>query len=210
MADSIDDLEAQAALHRAGLAAALGGLIQGAQPAALAGSDLAQNAASVLFDKTVSTARENPLASALVGLGLALILTNGKKAPAPQPQSPAPQSAETMRETLHTGLEHLPPEARKRVIRKRIEALEAQEKVEKHPQTPLAAMREHKLSLLIAAAGMAFALHRMWPKKAQDDRATRDALIRAADTQLAVEEARLQPFPGGPTPTHEYHNQDRI
>lgn len=204
------ELEAQAAAHRAALAQAISGLTQSTRPTAVLGTDLAQTA----MKTALKTARANPLATVLVGAGLAMIFAKSSRSKPPQPQAAAapsePQSAEAMRLSLHEGLSHLPPEARKRVIRKRIEALEAQEEVEKRPTTPLALARENKLTLLLAAASLGFAARQLWPKKALKAQETRDQRLRAADNQLSVEEARLQPFPSGPKPTHRYDNQDRI
>lgn len=208
MTDRIKELEAQAAMHRAGLAAALSGIARGAQPTALASTDLAQSAARL----AMATAKKNPLATALVGAGLVMIAANtGKTKPsAPKPEAMPQADAETMRASLHEDLGQLPPEARKRVIRKRIEALEAQEDVEKHPTTPLAIAKKHPFALLVAAAGIAFAAKTLWPTKARKAQAKRDQSVRAAETQLQVEEARIQPFPSGPAPTHHFHHQDRI
>lgn len=217
MPDRIDELEAQAAVHRAGLAQALAGLAQGTQPAALMGSDLAQGLAKTALD----TAKRNPLGAALVGVGLAMLIAKGSKPaeatapeaqPAPQPQADPEMTqaatAEEMRLNLHGGLGHLPPEARKRVIRKRIEALEAQEEVEKRPTDPLGVLKAHKGTVALTLLGLGAAAAVLWPRKGFKAQARRDQLLRAAEAQLQVEEARMHPFPEDtPSPQADQTNE---
>ncbi|MEQ5869332.1 hypothetical protein J4E08_05400 [Sagittula sp. NFXS13] len=217
MPNRIDELEAQAAVHRAGLAAALAGLTQNAQPAALMGTDIAQTVAQT----ALKTAKRNPLGAALMGVGLAMLIAKSGQAKPPTAaeagtKAPTPDtspSAEAMRLTLHEGLGHLPPEARKRVIRKRIEAMEAQEEVEKRPTDPLGVIKEHKMVAFLAIAGIGLAAAKLWPSKGLKAQEKRDQHMRAAEAQLQVEEARTQPFPGTnpaakPAAQHDLH--DRI
>ena len=191
MADgSLDDIERRVAEDRAALAESLDLLNETLAPERLRAeaSSVVQDYGTDIRDQLWGAARENPAAFALVGAGLALLLSGGGRRPEGEPISTrrkagsteaAMRSAETaghakvapdaesavdrpsarrLRSALDRGLDRLPPKARARVRDARLAAIRAQEDVERRASR-LAARGDRVLhERPVEAAAVAFGI----------------------------------------------------
>ncbi|WP_323781394.1 hypothetical protein [Leisingera sp.] len=120
-----------------------------------------------------------------------------------------------MRETLNAGLDVLPAAARKRVLKARSAALQAQEKVESHAANAAARSRtfydQNPLAAGAIALGLGALIGALLPSTRQEDEllgARRDALAVKAEAALREEmdklhrtaSASLDPRPSRPAP----------
>ncbi|MFW2588443.1 hypothetical protein [Sagittula sp. SSi028] len=212
MSKKIKDLEAQAALHRAGVFAALNGLSKASPKTAVANTDLVQT----LAQSAVDTAKRNPLGAALIGVGAVMLLANaGSDTSAKKPAEDVEDTeddytAEAMRLSLHAGLDHLPPASRKRIMRKRLAALDAQIALEEQP-SGAGKLAAHPFAAMLAVVGLGAIAALLWPRKEAKLKAERDASLAEAEAQLDLEETRTSPFPGTPPYSNGADRaQDRI
>lgn len=217
MGDHLTDLNTQAQKHRSALADAVTDLAASFAPDALKAE--AQARAMPLVDTAIAQARRNPAALAVLGAGVALFLAGpGKSAPrsdgvddatAPGLRQPGPAYAgqdarieaaakamksQEMSRHLGSGLDRLPPAARKRVMQARRAALDAQRKLERH-----AASLEHRTAqdpatfgaIALVAGAVIGAL--LPGTRREDDLLgeTRDALVREAEESLRAEAEQL-------------------
>ncbi|UWQ32449.1 hypothetical protein K3555_18255 [Leisingera sp. M527] len=112
--------------------------------------------------------------------------------------SEEPLRAGKMRETLNAGLDALPAAARKRVMKARTAALQAQEKVESHTAKAAARSRsffdQNPLAAGAIALGLGALIGALLPSTRQEDEllgARRDALAAKAEAALREEMDKL-------------------
>lgn len=196
------------------------------QAAKAYGTDVSQH----LF----GAARENPAAFALVGAGLALLLSGtghrqehssgSPSQPEPSPEVPNKEPAETrgsprsepkasrLRAGIDQGLDKLPAQARARVRRARAAAIRAQEAVEARA-TRLGnqaerAVRDQPVTVAASAFGLGALIAAVLPATRREDEALgarRDALMNAARAALSEE---LEALCAGPDPLTETGSPD--
>ncbi|MCK0149508.1 hypothetical protein MWU54_05705 [Marivita sp. S6314] len=223
MSKNLKSLENQADHHRTQAHSALAGLLSAFAPAKL-GNQAVERAAGATDDLAQTAlhhAKANPAGLALMGVGAALIALNRPK---PKPQAvhgseadriaradaqlqakarvragASPQSASKMRKMLDAGLDQLPPEARKRVMDARLQAIDAQEKVEREARKLAAQAKDahnaQPFVTALAAAGVGALIGSLLPSTRTEGAmlgAKRDQLMRSAEAALRSEIADLE------------------
>ncbi|MEM1149160.1 MAG: hypothetical protein AAGI03_01180 [Pseudomonadota bacterium] len=216
-----ETLQREAAGHRERLTTSLSKLSETLEPAALKSSlgDLAEGYVGESGRQIVEVAKSKPVAFAFMGLGVALLAAGTSERPAPS-QTSAPHlggaedaldgfdarlhaadaamserpRASSLRATIETGLEKLSPDARRRVLKARRLALDAQEKAEKHAKAATSATRDsferNPLAVGALAIGAGALIGALLPRTRAEDRtlgASRDRLMQEAKAALAEE-----------------------
>ena len=206
-------------------------------------SQLTQSVMAVAVD----TARRNPVGVALVAMGAAAFLMNNSKrpnAPVQVPQSMSGQderiakadakikakaqiktgrfshpgaSAAEMRGWLDAGLDHLGPDARDRVMKVRLKAVDAQEAIERHAaKTVNAARQAHQsqpFSTVLAVAGVGALIGALLPSTRAEGNlmgAKRDQLLRQAEAVLRTEAEALHAKGAGAVQSGVRATQDAL
>lgn len=163
----IEELEQEAAQHRANLADAMNGLRESAKLPSLTGPDgiLTSDEGAGAAAGALETAKRHPWAAALIGAGLAYtLMPSGKDMGKDEDDIPGGVSAEYLRLSLYDGLDHLDPQARRRVVAKRLDAIALQEEIEASRPKPSTARKlagfpkHHPLVSAVAVAGLSAAL----------------------------------------------------
>ncbi len=215
----IENLERDAAAERQTLAASLDAL-----SASVNRGNVKTHAAALMDQyggdlgrQTWGVAKQNPAAFALVGAGLALMLSGAGSRPDVAPAAkPTPQpndaldgfderiaaadakmakenspSAATLEQRLNDGLDALPASARKRVIRARKAALAAQKQVEhsakKAADKSKTFLQKQPLAAGAIAVGMGALIGAFLPSTRRED----DLLGEHRDTVMAAARATL-------------------
>jgi len=220
----VQEIETEAEHHRAGAAAALSGLAHRLAPERI-GHDAVSQGAQIAGDfgrSALSEVKRNPAGIALIGIGAAVILSGMGRKRAPQTAlgteaeriaaadarikakaritaaAPA-SSASSMRSLLDKGLDHLPYEARQRVTKARLKAVDAQEAVERHAKRAAAqasaAHNERPFATGLIAAGVGGLIGALLPSTRTESTllgAKRDQLMREAEAVLRAEIADLE------------------
>ncbi len=211
---SKSELEYEIAKERGALADTLASLVQGFKPNAIF-EDL-EDRAPELAQKAITTAKENPVAVAAIGAGLAMMAytasqktasggtawkINGEadatKVKIALAKHKVTQTAAQMRDALYDGTADLSDTARARIVAARQKAADAQARIEhmgrKSVATSQDAFQRNPLAICagIAAAGAAIALS-LPRTKTEDDTfgAHRDALVDQADAIFQQEMSR--------------------
>ncbi|APG48026.1 hypothetical protein [Phaeobacter porticola] len=187
MSDETDlnTLETDVARDRVALSKSLDTLASSLSPDRIAAqvSATTSHYGGEISEQLWSTARQNPAALALVGTGIALLVSGaGQRRPAPS--GPAAQSnatahgtatelaarpntqtaAETgpsarrLRAMLDHGLDKLPPKARKQIRKGRLAAIEIQEDLERRAARLSRASQDGIAAQPLVAGGLAFGL----------------------------------------------------
>ena len=167
--DDLRKIETRLAADRDALARTLDRLGDGLAPQTLRAeaAQAALSCGSGLGGTLWQAARRNPAGAVLAGAGLALLVA-GSGGPGRQPEmsdrrDPAARprrdaSARRLHAALHSGLEGLPPEARRRILEARLAALHAQEAVEQDARRPATraagAISAHPVAAATAALGL--------------------------------------------------------
>lgn len=224
----LDTIEAQVELDRAALSRSLDALAETVNPAQAADqiATMAEEYGGEIGRQAWSAARDNPAAFALVGAGVALLLSGtGKRARRPiatptavppqramdgfdervaaadaamkkdmSGQSGAAPSASRLRAAMDAGLDKLPASARKKVIRARQAALDAQEQIERRAakvaRRSRSFLNEQPLAVGAVAFGVGALIGAVLPSTRREDAllgARRDALMDAAQQTLQEE-----------------------
>ena len=198
---NLETLEEEVARDRAALAQSLDALTNAANPQRAADhvATMVEGYGGELGRQAWSAARQNPAAFALVGAGIALLLTGaGSRGEQPVKSVPAaddfdarveaadaaikaeatglseeiPQASQ-LRAAMETGLNKLPSAARKRVIDARVAALHAQERVEaqaaKISKQSRMFMNDQPLAVGALAAGVGALLGALLPATRRED-----------------------------------------
>lgn len=177
--------------------------------------------------QAIKAAKENPAAFALVGAGLALLLSGaGRRGPASSAAQPAGQAMEgfdarvakadaamkaemsgtsmsptalKLRASLDRGLDKLPDGARRRVLKARKAALDAQERVEAQARkTAKDIHRAHRKQPMVTGAlafGLGAVIAAFLPGTRREDEllgTKRDALMAEAQRVMSDEMANLR------------------
>lgn len=193
-----DQLEQLADARRAHLAARLAALTPPASataPASRHGTDLGQAVVQTVF-------RHSPTGLALLGIGTALMaLSSGSNATRNQPdatRAPMTLSASTLRTSLESGLDDLPPDARTRVIASRLKAIDAQKQLDQHTRRAAQAQsgRPVLTGALVAVIGaMIGGLVPSRKDSVSHLADTRDRMLREAERLVQTERARTRHRP---------------
>ncbi|AXT34961.1 hypothetical protein D1820_08230 [Phaeobacter sp. LSS9] len=174
----LTDLESEVARDRVALSKSLDTLAVSLSPDRIATqvSATASHYGGEISQQLWSTARANPAALALVGTGIALLMSGAgqrrdasarpqSNAPAQTPVTPTAQSvaskgpsAKRLRAALDHGLDKLPPKARKQVRKARMSALHIQEDLERRAAKLSRASQEGIAAQPLVAGGLAFGL----------------------------------------------------
>ncbi|EBA08416.1 hypothetical protein [Sagittula stellata] len=207
----IEELEREAAQHRANLAEAMNGLRESAKLPSLTGPEgiLTSDEGAGVAASALETAKRYPWAAALIGAGLAYkLMPSGKDDD--DEEIPGGISAEYLRLSLYDGLDHLDPQARRRVVAKRLDAIALQEEIEaSRPQKSSARKlagfpKHHPLVSAVAVAGLSAALSYFMSEQAgeSDPEAQEDAPTPADEANVAAASEPENTFHQEPAPQH--------
>ncbi len=223
MSNDLSQLEHQADHHRAHAHNALSALFAAFAPSKL-GRQAVEEASGVTEDiaqTALKHARANPAGLALIGVGAALVALNRPsarpvaahgteaeriaradaklQAKARVASNTTPISASTMRKMLDAGLDHLPPQARERVIEARLKAIDAQDAVERRARKIASQAREahqsQPFTTAMAIAGLGALVGALLPSTRTEDAllgAKRDQLMRSAEAALKAEMVEIE------------------
>ncbi|MFV1463540.1 hypothetical protein VWX97_03845 [Phaeobacter sp. JH18-32] len=186
MSDDTDltELETEIARDRVALSKSLDTLAASLSPERIATevSATASQYGGEISQQLWSTARANPAALALVGTGIALLMSGAGKRRDPKGQAqpagpvtastsaemahvPSPDagqrkspSARRLRAALDHGLDKLPPKARKQVRKARLSAIQIQEELERRAAKLSRASQDGIAAQPLVAGGLAFGL----------------------------------------------------
>ncbi|AUQ55291.1 hypothetical protein [Phaeobacter inhibens] len=230
----LTDLESEVARDRVALSKSLDTLAVSLSPDRIATqvSATASHYGGEISQQLLSTARANPAALALVGTGIALLMSGAgqRRAAGPRPQpdvpirtpaTPAVQpvaskdpSAKRLRAALEHGLDKLPPKARKQIRKARLAAIHIQEDLERRAAKLSRASQEGVAAQPLVAGGLAFGLGAiaaaLLPQTRQEDALLgekRDALMAEARDILQQEMRSLANK--GETALHEQVSKGR-
>lgn len=225
----LETLEARVAQDRDALARSLDTLTDTFAPDRLA----SQVSASIkgyggeLGGQAVQAAKSNPAAFALIGAGVALLLSGAGRSAKSHDSAASPNamsdgfdervakadatmkaemtgqsmstSALHLRAAIDRGLDKLPPKARQRVLKARVAAVEAQERVERAARKGAAEVSKfHDKQPLVVGAlalGAGALIAALLPRTEREDRvlgARRDALMAEAERVLSEEISALK------------------
>ncbi|MFV1443237.1 MULTISPECIES: hypothetical protein [unclassified Phaeobacter] len=239
MSDDTDltELETEIARDRVALSKSLDTLAASLSPERIATevSATASQYGGEISQQLWSTARANPAALALVGTGIALLMSGAGKRRDPEGQAqpaaaatsaemahvPSPDagqrkspSARRLRAALDHGLDKLPPKARKQVRKARLSAIQIQEELERRAAKLSRASQDGIAAQPLVAGGLAFGLGAivaaLLPQTRQEDEllgAKRDALMAEARDTLQQELRKLANK--GETALHDQLSQGR-
>lgn len=180
----LTDLESDVARDRVALSKSLDTLAVSLSPDRIATqvSATASHYGGEISQQLLSTARANPAALALVGTGIALLMSGAgqRREPGPRPQPNTPTrtpatpatpatptvqpvaskgpSAKRLRAALDHGLDRLPPKARKQIRKARLAAIHIQEDLERRAAKLSRASQEGVAAQPLVAGGLAFGL----------------------------------------------------
>ncbi|AUQ71470.1 hypothetical protein [Phaeobacter inhibens] len=230
----LTDLESDVARDRVALSKSLDTLAVSLSPDRIATqvSATASHYGGEISQQLLSTARANPAALALVGTGIALLMSGAgqRREPGPRPQPNAPTrtpatpaiqpvaskgpSAKRLRAALDHGLDRLPPKARKQIRKARLAAIHIQEDLERRAAKLSRASQEGVAAQPLVAGGLAFGLGAiaaaLLPQTRQEDALLgekRDALMAEARDILQQEMRSLANK--GETALHEQVSKGR-
>ncbi|AUQ48934.1 hypothetical protein PhaeoP83_00625 [Phaeobacter inhibens] len=230
----LTDLESDVARDRVALSKSLDTLAVSLSPDRIATqvSATASHYGGEISQQLLSTARANPAALALVGTGIALLMSGAgqRREPGPRPQPDAPTrtpatptvqpvaskgpSAKRLRAALDHGLDRLPPKARKQIRKARLAAIHIQEDLERRAAKLSRASQEGVAAQPLVAGGLAFGLGAiaaaLLPQTRQEDALLgekRDALMAEARDILQQEMRSLANK--GETALHEQVSKGR-
>ncbi|ATG40521.1 hypothetical protein [Phaeobacter piscinae] len=217
-APDLTDLETDVARDRVALSKSLDTLAVSLSPDRIAAqvSATASHYGGEISQQLWSTARANPAALALVGTGIALLMsgTGQRRAAGGVPQQPTPAhprvvsaehavastgpSAKRLGAALDYGLDKLPPKARKQVRKARLTALQIQEDLERRAARLSHASQKGITAQPFVAGGLAFGLGAiaaaLLPQTRQEDALLgekRDALMAEARDIMQQEMRKL-------------------
>ncbi|AUR04699.1 hypothetical protein PhaeoP72_02750 [Phaeobacter inhibens] len=227
----LTDLESEVARDRVALSKSLDTLAVSLSPDRIATqvSATASHYGGEISQQLWSTARANPAALALVGTGIALLMSGAgqrrESGPRPQPNAPTRTpaiqpvaskgpSAKRLRAALDHGLDRLPPKARKQIRKARLAAIHIQEDLERSAAKLSRASQEGVAAQPLVAGGLAFGLGAiaaaLLPQTRQEDALLgekRDALMAEARDILQQEMRSLANK--GETALHEQVSKGR-
>ncbi|UWR67690.1 hypothetical protein K4K95_13255 [Phaeobacter inhibens] len=230
----LTDLESEVARDRVALSKSLDTLAVSLSPDRIATqvSATASHYGGEISQQLLSTARANPAALALVGTGIALLMSGAgqRREPGPRPQPNTPTrtpatptvqpvaskgpSAKRLRAALDHGLDRLPPKARKQIRKARLAAIHIQEDLERRAAKLSRASQEGVAAQPLVAGGLAFGLGAiaaaLLPQTRQEDALLgekRDALMAEARDILQQEMRSLANK--GETALHEQVSKGR-
>ncbi|UWR99344.1 hypothetical protein [Phaeobacter inhibens] len=230
----LTDLESDVARDRVALSKSLDTLAVSLSPDRIATqvSATASHYGGEISQQLLSTARANPAALALVGTGIALLMSGAgqRREPGPRPQPNTPTrtpatptaqpvankgpSAKRLRAALDHGLDRLPPKARKQIRKARLAAIHIQEDLERRAAKLSRASQEGVAAQPLVAGGLAFGLGAiaaaLLPQTRQEDALLgekRDALMAEARDILQQEMRSLANK--GETTLHEQVSKGR-
>ncbi|AUR00088.1 hypothetical protein [Phaeobacter inhibens] len=230
----LTDLESDVARDRVALSKSLDTLAVSLSPDRIATqvSATASHYGGEISQQLWSTARANPAALALVGTGIALLMSGAgqrrESGPRPQPDAPTRTpatraiqpvgskgpSAKRLRAALDHGLDKLPPKARKQIRKARLAAIHIQEDLERRAAKLSRASQEGVAAQPLVAGGLAFGLGAiaaaLLPQTRQEDALLgekRDALMAEARDILQQEMRSLANK--GETALHEQVSKGR-
>ncbi|UWR44298.1 hypothetical protein K4L04_13570 [Phaeobacter inhibens] len=230
----LTDLESDVARDRVALSKSLDTLAVSLSPDRIATqvSATASHYGGEISQQLLSTARANPAALALVGTGIALLMSGAgqRREPGPRPQPNTPNrtpatpttqpvgskgpSAKRLRAALDHGLDRLPPKARKQIRKARLAAIHIQEDLERRAAKLSRASQEGVAAQPLVAGGLAFGLGAiaaaLLPQTRQEDALLgekRDALMAEARDILQQEMRSLANK--GETALHEQVSKGR-
>ncbi|WP_282052905.1 hypothetical protein [Phaeobacter inhibens] len=230
----LTDLESEVARDRVALSKSLDTLAVSLSPDRIATqvSATASHYGGEISQQLWSTARANPAALALVGTGIALLMSGAgqrrESGPRPQPNTPTRTpatpttqpvgskgpSAKRLRAALDHGLDRLSPKARKQIRKARLAAIHIQEDLERRAAKLSRASQEGVAAQPLVAGGLAFGLGAiaaaLLPQTRQEDALLgekRDALMAEARDILQQEMRSLANK--GETALHEQVSKGR-